>query len=393
MAADPNVEWLSHLQPVGLVVAPNVLADQGLVPAEQTRADTEEYRALLTETGPALSDPWQLASTILEWPASSCRGRSGRSPLLPENELRAYVPEAETELVSRLGGGEARWRLAGPGPASADRDRARSARSLARLGSNTPPAPGAAVAGDRGAHRAAAYRDDRLASGHAPRGETSGQITFPLRPMGTVAGRPMLGGLKLLLDRTRLFTDAPNKRLPAILAASRDAQAAVSTALAGQVLGALHELLRGLHAADPERLVRLTGDAAAGGLRGSADRTAATDLPALCRGPRPDPVPHGCGWPRALQRSYGVRGLHARLRQDAARNPDTMDERYGAWGRLLATFRLVHTGDGTGWIRGRGGKLFDPARFPIPARTRRADRSCSRFQPSPTAWCCACLMG
>ena len=42
-----------------------------------------------------------------------------------------------------------------------------------------------------------------------------------------------------------------------------------------------------------------------------------------------------------------------------------MDERRGGWGRLLALFRLVHTGDGTGWIRNRGGKLFDPAAFPF----------------------------
>jgi hypothetical protein len=69
---------------------------------------------------------------------------------------------------------------------------------------------------------------------------------------------------------------------------------------------------------------------------------------------------------RALyHRSYGIRGLHARLRHDVARNPDTMNERYGAWGQLLATFRLVHAGDGSGWIRSRGGNLFDPARFPF----------------------------
>ena len=36
---------------------------------------------------------------------------------------------------------------------------------------------------------------------------------------------------------------------------SREAQAAVSTALAEQVLGALHELLRGLDAAEP-KLIR-----------------------------------------------------------------------------------------------------------------------------------------
>ena len=62
-------------------------------------------------------------------------------------------------------------------------------------------------------------------------------------------------GLKLLLDSVRLFTDADDRRLPALLEKSREAQAAVSTALAEQVLGALHELLRGLDAAEP-KLIR-----------------------------------------------------------------------------------------------------------------------------------------
>ena len=43
-----------------------------------------------------------------------------------------------------------------------------------------------------------------------------------------------------------------------------------------------------------------------------------------------------------------------------------MDERRGAWGRLLALFALVHHGDSKGnWIRGRGGRLFDPTAFPF----------------------------
>ena len=40
---------------------------------------------------------------------------------------------------------------------------------------------------------------------------------FPIRPLATVAGRPMLASLKLLLDRARLFTDAEERQLPALL--------------------------------------------------------------------------------------------------------------------------------------------------------------------------------
>jgi hypothetical protein len=56
MADDPNLEWLGHVQPVGLVVAPRVLTERGLVPAEQTRADTEEAEAVIPEDG-APADP------------------------------------------------------------------------------------------------------------------------------------------------------------------------------------------------------------------------------------------------------------------------------------------------------------------------------------------------
>jgi hypothetical protein len=99
--------------------------------------------------------------------------------------------------------------------------------------------------------------DNELRLVYAPRGETSGWLSVPIRALATVAGRPMLGGLKLLLDSVRLFTDADDRRLPALLKKSRDAQAAVSTALADQVLGALHELLRGLDASDAARMREL----------------------------------------------------------------------------------------------------------------------------------------
>lgn len=47
-----------------------------------------------------------------------------------------------------------------------------------------------------------------------------------------VAGRPMLGGLKLVLNRFRVFNDAEDRRLPALLKDSREAQTNVSTMLA-----------------------------------------------------------------------------------------------------------------------------------------------------------------
>lgn len=255
MATDPNLEWLGHVQPIGLVVAPRVLAENGLVPAEQSRADSEDVLALLTEEGPAIKDHWRLANTVLGWPANRVAG-SPEGPSLPEDELRVYVPEAETELVPdwavmKPGGG---WQLLVQQlPLGVDPDK----RGALAGWEATPHQRFERLLRETNVSTGLLLSDDAWRLVHAPRGETSGWLIFPLRPLGTVAGRAMLGGFKLLLDTTRLFADAAPRRLPAVLQASRDAQAAVSTDLAGQVLGALHELLRGLHAADPNRLIRL----------------------------------------------------------------------------------------------------------------------------------------
>jgi hypothetical protein len=60
----------------------------------------------------------------------------------------------------------------------------------------------------------------------------------------------------------RLFTDTDERRLPALLKRSREARAAVSTALAEQVLCALHEMLRRLNAADAPHIRALAKAAA-----------------------------------------------------------------------------------------------------------------------------------
>ena len=84
-------------------------------------------------------------------------------------------------------------------------------------------------------------------------------------------------------------------------------------------------------------------------------------------------------------------GLFERLREDAARYPDTMDERYGAWAQLLALFRLVHDGGRHGRLRLRPahGGLFDPDRYPFlegrPHGSRRSRASASIRRSSPTA--------
>jgi len=64
---------------------------------------------------------------------------------------------------------------------------------------------------------------------------------------------------------------------------------------------------------------------------------------------------------------YSVTGLFNRLREDAGRHPDTMNQRYGAWAQLLTLFRLIYEGGQHGDFRlpARKGYLFDPDRYPF----------------------------
>ena len=186
-----------------------------------------------------------------------------------------------------------------------------------------------------------------------------------LHALATVAGRPMLAGLKLLLNSVRLFTDADDRRLPALLKKSREAQAAVSTVLAEQVLGALHELLRGLDAAEP-KLIRELACTQPGHLYEGL-LTVLMRLVFILYAEDRDLLPSRLdGRAREIyETSYSARGLYARLVEDSAINPDTMDERRGGWGRLLSLFRLIHKGHPSHFIQARGGKLFDPDQFPF----------------------------
>ena len=200
---------------------------------------------------------------------------------------------------------------------------------------------------------------------YAPRGETSGFATFNVDEMAQVAGRPMFAALHMLLNVERLFSLADKQRLPYILENSRKYQNTVSTALAEQVTSALFELLRGFQAANDQRGGELLRHVLAN---------------------NPQHVYHGLltvlmrlvfvlyAEDRGLVSSdptytnhYSVSGLFERLRGEAGRFPDTMDQRFGAWAQLLTLFRLVYEGGQHAELKipARKGYLFDPARYPF----------------------------
>ncbi|MCS5694260.1 BREX-1 system adenine-specific DNA-methyltransferase PglX [Cyanobium sp. FGCU-6] len=200
---------------------------------------------------------------------------------------------------------------------------------------------------------------------YAPRGESSGHLTFPLEPMTTVDGRPMLAALQMLLGPDRLFEGgASNTRLRPLMEQSRKEQNEVSTRLAEQVLEALWILLRGFDAAglkveDPSHIY--------GGLI-----TVLLRLVFLLYAEDEELMPTDS----LYGQHYSVGGLAQRLRQDRTDHQNAMEGRRGAWATLLSLFRLVYDGGGPSeaYLPARHGDLFDPDAYPF-LEGRPADTS------------------
>jgi hypothetical protein len=382
---DPDLEWFDYVPPVGLVVAPTLLKDLGLPPVRQTPIDSGIVGEVLgldpskpDPSKPALSDPWAFVEKVLGWEARYVAGAPG-GPAIPDDLLVA-LPEQNTILrptwaVAELET-ERPWqllvRIEAPGIDPDARNaldgwEATPHQRFERLLRDTGVFAGLLISEreERKDGELRYFPEFRLI--YAPRGETSGHQSFPLRPMAIAAGRSMLGGLKLLLDRNRLFLGPDDRRLPALLKRSREAQSFVSTALAEQVLGALHELLRGLDSAEPDLIRELAENRSDHLYEGLL--TVLMRLVFVLYAEDRDLLPSRTD-ARAreiYETSYSVRGLYAKLTEDASLNPDTMEERRGGWGGLLALFRLIHKGHKTGFVQARA-VIVQSRRISIPGR-------------------------
>jgi hypothetical protein len=400
MARDPELlahqQWLGFVQPVGLVASPPALLQAQAYVNRDVLAEHQRFLAHVTEELvfgrpeplPAIKDVRALLLDVFGWqPGDLVAADDPRAAAL-EVVLTSYhetlsptyaVPEdaqaqppAWLMLIQTLPVGtpldevvekdERRWQAT---------PQARFERLLRETG-----VPIGLLA--NGTHLRLVYY---------PRGESAGHITFPVQAMTEVAGRPIFAALLMLLSAERLFSLPDRQRLPAILAESRKYQNTVSTELARQVLAALYELLRGFQAADDLRKGEILRDV----LARDPDQVYAGLLTVLLRlvfllyaedrGLMSDD--------EVYVKHYSVTGLFERLRVDAGRYPDTMDQRYGAWAQLLVLFRLVHDGGRHGKLRlpARHGYLFNPDRYPF--LEGRPDRSLrepgQRIAPPPVS--------
>lgn len=376
-----HIEWVGMAQPEGLVVTPATLK---AAEANITWPITELQEALRELAGKtkAVLDLPRFFRDILGWsdefivsgdhmPSSLRVSIEGSEPLVP-----AYaVKSADEENVFVLLAGQAE--AIGTDLDAASDDQRWTASPHQRF---------ERLLRETGVHIGVLTNGKVFRLVYAPKGETAGWVTFRLNEMLTVDGRPLLGALHMLLNERRLLSLEPERRLAGLLKASREYQNTVSTALREQVLSALRELLVGFQHAD-----RLANGAILGEYRrGHLDEVYKGLVTVLMRSvfvlfaEEQNLLPLD----RELYASsYSLTRLYAQLVEDHDRYGDTIEDRYGAWARIIALFRLLHDGvraaDGL-FIPARKGDFFSPNAFPfLEGRPRGSNRQVNEILELP----------
>jgi hypothetical protein len=374
-------EWIGQIGQVGLVVAPSVLVDRGVFIDQRRAVQAQQQLASLVERPddgePMVKDAAMFFRDVLEWNLSRVAGTADGPPVpdaltiaLPnyEDYLRPdwAVPDDERQgewllLVQFVAHGTDFDRVA------AEDQRGWRASPLARL---------ERLLRETGVPIGLLWNGTSLRLVYAPRGESSGHLTFRFRYLIETQGRPMAGALCALLSEERLLERPDKSTLALVLRESRRAQNDVSTELAGQVLEALWHLVRGFQHANEvskgqllDETLREEPQEVYGGLLATLMR-----LVFILYAEERDGVMPASD---VYQQHYSVSGLFQRLRENEALYPDTMDSRYGAWAQLLALFRLIHDGGRHGDMHfvARHGRLFNPDAYPfLEGRPRESTR-------------------
>ncbi len=320
MAIDPEItrhrEWLGFLQPVGLVVSPPALVKAQAVVNRNVVDLQQSLLAVVDEDG-RIANFLSFVVEVLSWDNSNLIEASTEYEVaLPDyGEVLAptyIVPDADSDSPVML------VQIISP-----DAELDAVAPLIAKSGTSWHASPQAKF--ER------LLRETQIPIGllcngvalrlvYAPRGESSGHLTFPVQAMCEVSGRLILGAMEMLLSGFRVFNAPTNRCLKNLLEDSRKYQAEVSTTLANQVLDALWELLRGFQMADVAVGGNLLGEIATtepqhiyGGLITTLMRLVfllyAEDEGLM----PPDDI---------YQRNYSVSGLYERLREDAGNYPE-----------------------------------------------------------------------
>ena len=370
-------QWLGYLQPVGLVVAPAAMQDAGWVVARSGSELIERqqrYRDGLEPLGgdDDDADERELGFTGIETLLVEQLGWGTDQVQSDQKLIEGYtreLPELGETLqptaVVPVASGEGAQLLVQELPLLTPLDQKLTAGE--HLWRASPQERFERLLRETGVEAGLLFNGAQLRLVVAPKGESSGYLTFPLADLAEVSGRLMFSGLDLLLGQSHVFLDPDGYRLSDVLKKSRSFQAVVSNALADQVLAALWDLLRGFQQADElsqRQDIELLGDLPErdaqqlyGGLI-----TMLMRLVFLLYAEDEALMPSDA----VYEQNYKLSGIYEQLQQDESEYPDTMEQRFGAWAGLMSLCRLVFDGGGptADYLPARHGQLFDPAVYP-----------------------------
>nr|BBH92344.1 hypothetical protein KTA_05430 [Thermogemmatispora argillosa] len=197
---------------------------------------------------------------------------------------------------------------------------------------------------------------------HAPRGETTGYVTWSA-PLWLE--EPLtLRSFRALLSLRRLFGVPDEETLEGLLDQSAAYQQEVTTQLGYQVRRALEVLVHSLDEVDRDMERELLRSVSEERLF-EATLTVMMRLVVLLSAEERGLL--ALGNP-IYDQNYAVSTLQAQLREMADQvSEEVLERRFDAWARLLATFRLVYAGSPHPELPlpAYGSPLFDPDRFPF----------------------------
>lgn len=363
-ALQAHKDWINFVRPIGLVVSPRALIEaQAHIDVRAAMAPQQVLLTITNDDHVRLNDFARLTSDLLGWRESDLK--SGQVL----EDLSVTLAEMGDTLTPSYAVSDPEnpdgWLLLvreTPAGDDLDDDKVNALRGW----SASHQARFERLLRERDVPIGILTNRDVIRVVYAPRGESTGHLTFVVRHMSEVQGRPILAALVMLLGEQRLFALAANQRLPAILRQSRKYQNEVSERLAEQVLESLWVLLYGFQAADEfsrgellRRVLNESPNDVYGGLLATIMRLVFT-LYAEDRALLPTES-------TLYTANYSLLGLFEQLREDNARYPDTMTQRYGGWAQLLTLFRLLHDGasHGSFHVPSRHGRLFDPDVYPF----------------------------
>ncbi len=237
MANDPEIrshkEWLGFLQPVGLVVSPPALV---AVQAVVNRNVVELQQALLNAVSndilpTAIADERFLISDFSAF-AINVLGWQKTDLVESPDELAVSLPEYSEVLTPTYGVpnlDNSGWLMQVLVlPLDTNFDDAGEEDAKSRSWQASPQSKFEQLLREKEIPIGLLCNGIELRLVYAPRGESSGHLTFPVQAMCEVSGRLILGAMEMLLSADRMFNVPSDRRLPALLGKNRKYQNEVS---------------------------------------------------------------------------------------------------------------------------------------------------------------------